>query len=95
LYKKWILAFVDPSTSEDALGWPIRNALYYLHKKYNVSALKILSFRGDIASSLIVDTELPTTSNYLEGKSVGWERNVQGKLGPRLADLGPLMDPAR
>lgn len=28
-------------------------------------------------------------------KSVGWERNVQGKLGPRMADLGPLMDPTR
>ncbi|SPO41638.1 probable APG7 - component of the autophagic system [Pseudozyma flocculosa] len=26
---------------------------------------------------------------------VGWERNAQGKLGPKVADLGPLMDPAR
>ncbi|PWN49361.1 putative APG7-component of the autophagic system [Violaceomyces palustris] len=27
--------------------------------------------------------------------SVGWERNAQGKLGPKVADLGPMMDPAR
>ena len=27
--------------------------------------------------------------------AVGWEKNVQGKLGPRLADLAPMMDPVR
>jgi hypothetical protein len=27
--------------------------------------------------------------------SVGWERNKAGKLGSRMADLGPMMDPAR
>lgn len=32
---------------------------------------------------------------FLDVKSVGWERNVQGKLGPRVVDLGPLMDPTR
>jgi len=26
--------------------------------------------------------------------AVGWEKNVQGKLGPRVADLAPMMDPA-
>jgi ubiquitin-like modifier-activating enzyme ATG7 len=27
--------------------------------------------------------------------AVGWEKNVQGKLGPRVADLAPMMDPRR
>ena len=27
--------------------------------------------------------------------TVSWEKNPQGKLGPRLADLAPMMDPAR
>ncbi|KAI8989203.1 E1-like protein-activating [Trametes punicea] len=27
--------------------------------------------------------------------AVGWEKNVHGKLGPRVADLAPMMDPAR
>lgn len=27
--------------------------------------------------------------------AVGWEKNPQGKLGPRLADLAPMMDPTR
>lgn len=27
--------------------------------------------------------------------AVGWERNTSGKLAPKMADLGPLMDPKR
>jgi ubiquitin-like modifier-activating enzyme ATG7 len=27
--------------------------------------------------------------------AIGWEKNVQGKLGPRVADLAPMMDPTR
>ena len=26
---------------------------------------------------------------------VGWEKNDKGKLGPKMADLAPLMDPTR
>ena len=28
-------------------------------------------------------------------KSIGWEKNSQGKLAPREIDLAPLMDPLR
>lgn len=31
----------------------------------------------------------------LEPQAVGWERNKAGKLASRVADLGPMMDPAR
>lgn len=27
--------------------------------------------------------------------AVGWEKNPAGKLGPRMADLAPMMDPTR
>ncbi|KAL6298925.1 E1-like protein-activating [Sparassis latifolia] len=27
--------------------------------------------------------------------AVGWEKNLQGKLGPRMADLAPMMDPTK
>jgi ubiquitin-like modifier-activating enzyme ATG7 len=27
--------------------------------------------------------------------AVGWEKNAQGKLGPRVSDLAPMMDPTR
>ena len=31
----------------------------------------------------------------MKPSAVGWEKNVQGKLGPRMADLAPMMDPTR
>ncbi|ORZ01388.1 hypothetical protein BCR43DRAFT_486856 [Syncephalastrum racemosum] len=49
--------------------------------------------------SRLLVTELPHQHFYDaaqdEPKAVGWERNAQGKLAPRMADLGPLMDPTR
>jgi ubiquitin-like modifier-activating enzyme ATG7 len=27
--------------------------------------------------------------------AVGWEKNAQGKMAPRMADLAPMMDPVR
>jgi ubiquitin-like modifier-activating enzyme ATG7 len=31
----------------------------------------------------------------MKPNAVGWEKNIQNKLGPRVADLAPMMDPAR
>jgi ubiquitin-like modifier-activating enzyme ATG7 len=43
----------------------------------------------------MVNVVLPGAPNDACPKSVGWEKNAAGKLGPRLADLAPLMDPKR
>ncbi|KAI8994652.1 ubiquitin-like conjugating enzyme [Pilobolus umbonatus] len=91
-----IFGFVDPSTSE-LPGWPLRNLLYLIHQRWNIKRVKIVCYRMGYQSdqSFLLETELPNESNYQNLKSAGWERNVQGKLGPRMADLGPLMDPTR
>lgn len=33
--------------------------------------------------------------NQARPSAVGWEKNTHGKLGARLADLAPMMDPTR
>ncbi|KAI8143271.1 hypothetical protein BJV82DRAFT_106967 [Fennellomyces sp. T-0311] len=96
----WI-GFADPSSSETP-GWPLRNLLALLHEKHGIRKLKVLCYRespgkatSTDASRLLV-AELPPSARYPQPpKAVGWERNAQAKLAPRMADLGPLMDPLR
>ncbi|QRV99149.1 ubiquitin-like modifier-activating enzyme ATG7 [Ceratobasidium sp. AG-Ba] len=100
-----ILGFVDPSANPQSPGWPLRNLLTLLHTRLGVSGpLKVLAWRDtespgpnrvwhsrigqvSMASAATAETTRPT--------AVGWEKNTQGKLGPRLADLAPMMDPSR
>jgi ubiquitin-like modifier-activating enzyme ATG7 len=37
----------------------------------------------------------PIDKSVARPSALGWEKNVQGKLGARLADLAPMMDPSR
>jgi ubiquitin-like modifier-activating enzyme ATG7 len=99
------IAFVDPSALPDNPGWPLRNLLAYLRAVApTTSAIRILSWRdSEIPSSTgswksrfgIVNAGFPAESPSEKPSAVGWEKNVQGKLGPRMADLAPMMDPTR
>ncbi|KAH8984457.1 hypothetical protein EDB92DRAFT_1887074 [Lactarius akahatsu] len=90
------IGFLDPSAQASAPGWPLRNLLAYLRAVHPeaTQTVRVLCWRGDAASSRIgvlrggpVDADKPS--------AVGWEKNVQGKLGARVADLAPMMDPKR
>ncbi|KAH9007502.1 hypothetical protein EDB84DRAFT_1553886 [Lactarius hengduanensis] len=90
------IGFLDPSAQPSAPGWPLRNLLAYLRAVYPeaTQAVRVLCWRGDAASSRFgvlrggpADADKPS--------AVGWEKNVQGKLGARVADLAPMMDPKR
>ncbi|KAG6889088.1 hypothetical protein C0995_003941 [Termitomyces sp. Mi166 len=99
------VAFVDPSANPSNPGWPLRNLLAYLRALYpeSSSRIRVLCWRDaelpptsswksrfgvvEIGSAPYHDNERPS--------AVGWEKNPQGKLGPRVADLAPMMDPTR
>ncbi|PPQ69108.1 hypothetical protein CVT25_004605 [Psilocybe cyanescens] len=105
------IAFIDPSSDPNNPGWPLRNLLAYLRALYpaTTSSIRVLRWRDtEIPSSpnatwksqigvLTVDGDVPAAP--VEGSprpsAVGWEKNPQGKLGPRVADLAPMMDPSR
>ena len=42
-----------------------------------------------------VSLSSPIDKSSTRPSAVGWEKNVQSKLGARLADLAPMMDPSR
>ncbi|KAI0061459.1 E1-like protein-activating [Artomyces pyxidatus] len=96
------IGFFDPSPHPSSPGWPLRNLLAYLRAVHptTTSTLRVLCWRdtepahesGQWKSRFGVLTGGPA-----EGKpsAVGWEKNPQGKLGARAADLAPMMDPTR
>ncbi|KAG1349719.1 hypothetical protein G6F62_003489 [Rhizopus arrhizus] len=87
-----LFAFLDPSSIKGSPGWPLRNLLYLIHTLFGQRTVKVVCYRQE--DSYLIETSLPEHA-YNHPKSVGWERNIQGKLGPRVADLGPMMDPIR
>ncbi|KAF9907923.1 Autophagy protein 7 [Lobosporangium transversale] len=96
-----VVGFADPSSLDSNPGWPLRNFLTLLYYQWRVSKVRVLCFREvpgkqDISASKIFTVEVPSYVPLSTcPKAVGWEKNAQGKLGPRLADLAPLMDPTR
>lgn len=97
------VAFIDPSPHPSNPGWPLRNLLACLRTWHpdSTSTVRVLCWR---------DSEKPhegaqwrsrfgvlSAPAQGEGKpsAVGWEKNAQGKLGARVADLAPMMDPTR
>ncbi|KAH8827851.1 hypothetical protein DL96DRAFT_1497247 [Flagelloscypha sp. PMI_526] len=98
------VGFIDPSAEETNPGWPLRNLLTYLSALYpNDRSFQILAWRDseiphnatDWKSRVFTTTVAAGTDSSSKPTAVGWEKNVQGKLGPRLADLAPMMDPTK
>ena len=101
------IAFIDPSALPDNPGWPLRNLLAYIRALHPSSThLRILSWRDSELPTangtwksrfgvLSVGAAAADEGAKTKPSAVGWEKNVQGKLGPRVADLAPMMDPTR
>ncbi|KAI9510094.1 hypothetical protein F5148DRAFT_1182407 [Russula earlei] len=94
--KSRVIGFLDPSAQASAPGWPLRNLLAYLRAVHSeeIQDVRVLCWRGDASSSRFGILQGGPTSAE-KPSAVGWEKNVQGKLGARVADLAPMMDPKR
>lgn len=87
--------FLDSCISTD--GAPLvqlKNYLYFLASR-SFRAITLYVYRNNGLSYTLKLKLDPNFSAEEEPKVTGWERSVQGKLGPKLADLGSLINPAQ
>lgn len=98
-----LVCFLDPSASPEHPGWPLRNALAYLRTRFltrGPATVRVLCWRdaetprdGTSWRSRFGVVECPAAESTERPSAVGWEKNTSGKLGARLADLAPMLDP--
>ncbi|KAL1902849.1 Autophagy protein 7 [Sporothrix stenoceras] len=102
--KDQYISFADPSTYPENPSWPLRNLLVLVRQRYQLRKAQILCYRDtqarrDEPRSIVLPVELDGSIEQMETtempKVTGWERNVNGKLQARLANLADYMDPAR
>jgi ubiquitin-like modifier-activating enzyme ATG7 len=94
------LGFVDTCALPTNPGWLLRNLLTYAAYTLGMREVNVICYRdhpslGSAApTSRLLKVQVTAAANPVI-KTVGWERNEQGNLGPRLMDLTPFMDPQR
>ncbi|EGC31572.1 hypothetical protein DICPUDRAFT_156564 [Dictyostelium purpureum] len=100
------VGFCDPCSLPSNPGWPLRNFLIYLIVKYQIKRVRVVCFRGVSLSSSEIETNsivlsltLPEIDGNItpewSGKSVGWEKDNNGKIAPRFISLASTMDPLK
>ncbi|PAV83742.1 hypothetical protein WR25_25123 [Diploscapter pachys] len=90
-----ILVICDPSPVDASVGWPFRNvlcAIATLHQQW--TSVRILSLRASASSRLVEFTWTPTPIGKTPS-AVGWERDFQNELRPRVVKLKDHLDPTR
>ncbi|KAI8620117.1 hypothetical protein BC830DRAFT_1100702 [Chytriomyces sp. MP71] len=101
---KWTVLFADPSNLFNNPGWPLRNFLILLKHRFKIDCVNVICYREslqggggkrDQSPTVIMAVSLPGSLPDECPKFVGWEKNPAGKLGPRIVDLAPMMDPNR
>ena len=101
------VAFADPSTYSEYPGWMLRNLLIIVSRRWKLQKVQILCYRDvqarrDDARSIIIpirssspSTMLSEVESSIMPTTSGWERNSNGKVVSRIANLGDFMDPRR
>ncbi|KAK3325834.1 ubiquitin-like modifier-activating enzyme atg-7 [Apodospora peruviana] len=97
------VAFVDPSNYPEYPSWPLRNLLVLIRQRYRLNKVQILCYRDTQprrheARSIILPLAMDPVDDIVlkeMPKVTGWERNVNGDLKARVANLAEYMDPTR
>ncbi|ODQ80585.1 hypothetical protein BABINDRAFT_160845 [Babjeviella inositovora NRRL Y-12698] len=87
------VGFVDTSSIDGVPSWNLRNYLFLL-ATYGYTRVNVCIHRANPKASFMLRLSLNEASfDPTNVKVTGWERTSQNKLGPKVADLGSLIDP--
>lgn len=101
-----LICVMDPSSSPQHPGWPVRTllaALLHSHTSLLQKGIRVICLRMVSKEGRITAAHSPVLSLQLQGdlpppsmpSVVGWEKNAKGQLGPRHANMRSSMDPAK
>ena len=103
------VAFLDPSNYEYNPGWMLRNLLVLVRQRWKLDHVQILCYREpqsrrDEGRSIVLKLHVETPPADVAQdpprapampKVTGWERNRDGKLTSKVANLADYLDPRR
>ena len=99
---KTYFCFSDPSESKEC-AWVLRNYVLFLYilcpklRGHNINVLSIRqSEQNGLKASKLFHITLPKYNDDLQFvKWTGWEKNNNGKMIPRIANMSEVMDPIK
>ncbi len=92
--------FADSCTSDQYPGWPLRNFLAFINYHFKLNQCSVISYRRrakSVQNSVVFEIQLDSSDvpDIESIQCVGWEKNENHKLMPRIVDLSSALDPIR
>ncbi|XP_051128943.1 ubiquitin-like modifier-activating enzyme atg7 [Andrographis paniculata] len=101
---KVLFGFYDPCHLPNNPGWPLRNFLWFICRRWSLQKLQFFCYRenrgfADLDSSLVGEASISNSQDLRNHQNMpnvlGWELNNIGNKAPRHISLAKTMDPTR
>lgn len=101
---KVLFGFYDPCHLPNNPGWPLRNFLWFIFRRWSLPKIQFFCYResrglADLELSLVGEASISNSQELRYHQdmpnAVGWEHNNRGKKAPRCISLAKTMDPNR
>ncbi|XP_047974491.1 ubiquitin-like modifier-activating enzyme atg7 isoform X1 [Salvia hispanica] len=101
---KILFGFYDPCHLPNNPGWPLRNFLWYIFRRWCLPKVHFFCYResrglADLESSLVGEASVSNSQELRNHENVpnavGWELNNRGRKASRCISLAKTMDPNR
>lgn len=101
---KVLFGFYDPCHLPNNPGWPLRNFLWFVFRRWSLPKVHFFCYResrglADLELSLVGEASISNSQELKNHQNmpnaVGWEHNNRGRKASRCISLAKTMDPTR